>query len=184
MFVSCFAVLTCVVCTPSGDALAQGFRQSAGGPGVVSKVEWSEDGKSVEFTNDGQRFRFDLESNEKAKVEAKKKADDKAAPTRFRRRARQLEGNTGKYLGRPSRGRQYTKVESPDGKWVAEYKDWNLVLENKESKDVVDVTTDGNEHVHYGTASWVYGEELDQNKAMWWTADSKKSSSTSLTIPT
>ena len=28
--------------------------------------------------------------------------------------------------------------------------------------------------MHYGTASWVYGEELRQTRAMWWTPDSKK----------
>jgi hypothetical protein len=95
--------------------------------------------------------------------------------TRFRRRppANDL-GNTGKYIGRPSRGRQYTTVESPDGKWLAKYQDWNLILENKESSETIPVTTDGNEKIHYGTASWVYGEELDQNKAIWWTPDSKK----------
>ena len=40
----------------------------------------------------------------------------------------------------------------------------------------VAVTTDGNEktRVKNGIASWVYGEELDQNTAMWWSPDSRK----------
>ena len=160
-------------CIPNADG--QNFRRSASGPGIVSKVAWNEDGKSVEFTTEGKRFRFDLESNEKTVVEKEKaKTENGDSTPAVRRRSRQEQGNTGKYIGRPSRGRQYTKVESPDGKWEAQYKDWNLVLENNESKDVVEITTDGNEHIHYGTASWVYGEELNQNKAMWWTADSKK----------
>jgi dipeptidyl-peptidase-4 len=38
------------------------------------------------------------------------------------------------------------------------------------------ITTEGDEktRVKYATASWVYGEELDQNTAMWWSPDSKK----------
>ena len=154
-------------------ATAQRARQ-ARGPGIVSKVVWNEDGKSVEFTNEGKRFKFDFESKEKTEVESKKGGDRARPAIRRRRRPSQEQGNSGKYVGRPSRGRQYTKVDSPDGKWQAQYKDWNLVLENKESKEIVDVTTDGDENIHYGTASWVYGEELDQIKAMWWSADSKK----------
>ena len=42
------------------------------------------------------------------------------------------------------------------------------------TKELVNVTTDGDEDVHFGTASWVYGEELGQKKAMWWTPDSSK----------
>lgn len=144
-------------------------------PGSVSKVVWNEDGKSVEFTNQGKRYKFEFETKEKTLVEDKKDTPaDRPATRSFRRRSSQEQGNTGKYIGRPSRGRQYTKVESPDGKWQAQYKDWNLILENRESKEIVAVTTDGNENIHYGTASWVYGEELNQNKAIWWSADSKK----------
>ena len=38
------------------------------------------------------------------------------------------------------------------------------------------LTTDGSEkdRVKYGTASWVYGEELAQRTAMWWSPDSRR----------
>ena len=38
------------------------------------------------------------------------------------------------------------------------------------------VTTDGSEkdRIKYGTASWVYGEELNQTTAIWWSPDSRK----------
>lgn len=152
--------------------------QSSARAGVVSKVAWDEDGQHVDFTNAGKRYRFDLLKQTKTEL-AQEQADESdsesdATPRRRTRGADPNQGNTGKYLGRPSRGRQYTQVESPDGKWIAEYVDWNLVLKNKADEQTVAVTTDGNENVHYGTASWVYGEELNQNKAMWWTADSKK----------
>ncbi len=159
-------------------AHAQRGRPSSGGPGTVAKVVWSEDGQSVSFTSEGVRYRFDLRKPVKTEIKEAEKPEgqpaEEARPPVTRRGSNSDSGNTGKYLGRPSRGRQYTEVESPDGKWEAQYKDWNLVLENKATGEIVPVTTDGNEDVHYGTASWVYGEELDQNKAMWWTPDSKK----------
>ena len=38
------------------------------------------------------------------------------------------------------------------------------------------ITTDGSEkdRIKYGTASWVYGEELDQTTAIWWAPNSRK----------
>ena len=33
---------------------------------------------------------------------------------------------------------------------------------------------EGTEAFRFGTASWVYGEELDQSTAMWWSPDSSK----------
>ncbi|HTE47411.1 MAG TPA: DPP IV N-terminal domain-containing protein, partial [Gemmatimonadaceae bacterium] len=40
----------------------------------------------------------------------------------------------------------------------------------------VQITTDGStqSRIKYGTASWVYGEELSQRTAMWWSPDGKK----------
>lgn len=159
---------------PSAEAQRQ-RRAAPAGPGVVSKVAWDADGKSVEFTSQRKRYRFDFETSKRVELSADTPKSDTvpSAPGISRRRGSQF-GKTGKYIGRPSRGRQYTKVESPDGKWVAEYKDWNLVLNSKDSDTTVKVTTDGDENIHYGTASWVYGEELNQTTAMWWTPDSKK----------
>ena len=174
-------VLTLAIClfftthVVSKQADAQRGGRGASAPGTVSKVQWGEDGESVFFTSEGERYVFDLNSQTRSSLDSDTdKKTDKLDGRQIRRGSRTASGNTGKYVGRPSRGRQYTKVESPDGKWTAEYKDWNLVLENKDDKEVVPVTTDGNEHIHYGTASWVYGEELNQTKAMWWTPDSKK----------
>jgi dipeptidyl-peptidase-4 len=36
------------------------------------------------------------------------------------------------------------------------------------------ITTEGNGKLKFGSASWVYGEELDQTTAMWWSPDSKR----------
>ena len=116
-----------LVCLCASLATAQRFGQ-AKGPGVISKVVWHKDGKSVEFTNEGTRYKYDFEAKEKTEVESSKAKDAGPRTPNIRRRRRQEQGNTGKYIGRPSRGRQYTKVDSPDGKWQAQYKDWNLVL--------------------------------------------------------
>jgi dipeptidyl-peptidase-4 len=73
------------------------------------------------------------------------------------------------------RGRQAASTTSSDGKLKAYYKDRNLYLSNADGTGEVQITTDGSEkdRIKYGTASWVYGEELDQTTAMWWSPDSK-----------
>ena len=93
-------------------------------------------------------------------------------------------GARGRGRGAPSRGRQFTSAESPDGNFVAEFVDNNVVIKSVkkagakpgEGADSIKVTTDGSvtKRIKYGTASWVYGEELDQQEAMWWSGDSTK----------
>jgi dipeptidyl-peptidase-4 len=77
----------------------------------------------------------------------------------------------------PSRGRQFTIEFSPDNKLAARCVNDNVQITSADSATdgVVNVTTDAISRVQkYGTASWVYGEELNQNSAMWWSPDSKK----------
>jgi len=171
--------------TPA-DAQQRGMRggQRAPQPGAVSNVVWSEDGKFLDYSTEGKRYRFDLATKQKQEIKADPPVQQQAAragargATRGQRQARgggdQQVASTGEYVGRPGRGRQYTQVNSPDGKWQANYENWNVVLTNAETGEKINVTTDGDEHIHFGTASWVYGEELGQNKALWWTPDSQK----------
>ena len=87
-FIASLIVLTTVIyCFGFGasDAAAQRARQ-ARGPGVASRVVWSEDGKSVEFTNQGKRFKFDFETKDKTEAEAKKDGDGERPRPSFRRR--------------------------------------------------------------------------------------------------
>ena len=146
--------------------------QSASGPGVASRVAWQKDGKTVSFSNVGKRYELDLSTLTRKDIAADA-ARQPAGAARRRGRTSNSGANMGKYVGRPSRGRQYTRVDSPNGKWQAHYENWNVVLKNGDGDEVA-VTTKGNADVHYGTASWVYGEELNQTKSMWWTPDSKK----------
>ncbi len=49
-------------------------------------------------------------------------------------------------------------------------------MQNTESGEEIPVTTEGNKEnrLKFGEATWVYGEELDQRTAMWWSPDSRK----------
>ncbi len=129
-------------------------------------VTWTDGGKAFEFSRDGKRYRYDVA--ERKAVEANNSNAAPANPpfgNRFPPR--------GAFAGR---GRQVGSTTSPDGKWKASYRDRNLWLSKADGKDEIAVTTDGNEktRVKYGTACWVYGEELGQRTAMWWSPDSKK----------
>ncbi|WP_073572241.1 S9 family peptidase [Algoriphagus zhangzhouensis] len=124
--------------------------------GAIS-AKWSEDGSSFEYSQDGKLFKYDVKSKKATEI------GDAPKPEPRRR--------TG-----PARGRQYDSSVSPDGALKAFTKDRNMYLSNADGSGVVPLTTDGNEtnQVKYGIATWVYGEELRQNTAMWWSPDSKK----------
>lgn len=138
--------------------------------GRVSQVHWSEDGKSVEFTRAGQRWTCDLASHSLQKADRK---EENASQPQSKPRSRPDRPQ-------PGRGRQREREVSPDGKWVAVCRDWNVIIEpadsgqEKQGGQGFGVTSDGTRKFRYGTASWVYGEELDQHDAMWWTPDSSK----------
>ena len=74
------------------------------------------------------------------------------------------------------RGRQAASAEAPDGKLKAFYRDRNLWVSDVSGGNESAITTDGSEkdRIKYGTASWVYGEELGQTSAIWWSPDSTK----------
>jgi dipeptidyl-peptidase-4 len=129
--------------------------------GEVRNVAWAGDGASFEYVFDGKRYRFDL---------------TKRAPTEL---GDAPSGGGGRARGGApgiERGRQATSAESPDGKLRAFYKDRNLWLSDANGGNDRSITTDGSDtaRIKYGTASWVYGEELGQRSAMWWSPDSRK----------
>ena len=136
-------------------------------PGSVKlgtlNVAWKDGGKAFDYQWDGKAYRYDT---------AAKKASE--IPT-----AEMTPINPGGGQRRPGgveRGRQFTSAESPDKKFQAVYRDRNLYLTDASGANEVTITKDGNEktRIKYGTASWVYGEELSQNTAMWWSPTSKK----------
>ncbi len=120
-------------------------------------ARWSDDGNTFEYTQDGKLYTYTIKSNTATEIGE--------APRQERRR-----------FGGPARGRQYDFADSPDGELKAFTKDRNMYLSNTDGSNVVSITTDGNEdnQIKYGIATWVYGEELRQSTAMWWSPDSKK----------
>ncbi|MHB8838053.1 MAG: DPP IV N-terminal domain-containing protein, partial [Gemmatimonadaceae bacterium] len=117
-------------------------------------AQWADDGKSFDFLRDGKRLRFDI---------ATKAVGDAPA------------GGAPMFAGMrrpmgPGRGRQATQEWTADSSKKAFYRDRNLFLADRDGSGEKQLTTDGSEkeRIKYGTASWVYGEELDQTTAMWW----------------
>ena len=73
---------------------------------------------------------------------------------------------------------RYSFADSPDRTLRAQYNEStrNLHLIDLATKVDTPITTDGSrdKRIKNGTASWVYGEELGQTTAMWWSPDGRK----------
>jgi dipeptidyl-peptidase-4 len=132
-------------------------------------VTWVQDGRAFEYQKDGKRYKYDI---------AERRAREVPAPAAGKASAQKGQGRRGGVSRpeRPERGRQFTTAFSPDGKWKAFYRDRNLWLSATNATNALAITTKGSEktRVKYGTANWVYGEELDQNTAIWWSTNSRK----------
>ena len=133
------------------------------GFGRGSSVSWSPDSRTVEFDSAGKRMRFDVGTKKLAEATA-------ATPPAPGGRGR------GGFGGVPERGRQFAQAMAPAGNHLALYRDRNIWIGDSTGAELVQITTDGSaqSRVKYGTASWVYGEELSQRTAMWWSSDGKK----------
>ena len=136
-------------------------------------VQWQPDGTSFQYAFDGKQYRYDIASKQAVVI-----GD---APEAGGRGGRGGQGVAGGGRGRggqgaPARGRQFDSAESPDKKLKAFYKDRNIWLSAADGTGEIALSTDGSEkdRVKYGTASWVYGEELGQRTAMWWSPDSRR----------
>jgi dipeptidyl-peptidase-4 len=134
--------------------------------GSPNGFTWTADGNGLLFSKDGKQVKLDLVSGKSGDPGP----DDKASPDAGTNRGRRFRGG-------PGRGRQFASEDSPDGKLRAFYKDRNLwISDATANKNIIQVTTEGSvpSRIKFGTASWVYGEELDQVTAFWWSPDSKQ----------
>src|SRR5438445_446768 len=114
---------------------------------------------TFEYMQGGKQYRFE--------VTARRSSELSGTAARNRRPPQDEE---------PERGRQFESALSPDGRMKAVYRNRNVWLIDVGSGRETAVTTDGSAEtrVKYGTASWAYGEELEQKTAMWWSPDSRK----------
>ena len=126
-------------------------------------VSWKDGGRAFEYAKDGKTWRFDIAAKTATELQGAEAAP--AAP-----------GGRGGFGGAPERGRQVVSAASPDKTLLAVYRNRNIYITDAAGANEVAVTTDGSEQdrIKYGTASWVYGEELDQTTAMWWSPDGRK----------
>ena len=133
-------------------------------PGTLA-VKWQDGGKAFTYQKDGKNYRYDIVTGQASET-------DQAAGDAGQ--GDSLQGR--RPPGAPERGRQFGFALSPDGKLKAFYRDRNLWLSNADGSNEVAITKDGSEakRVKYGVASWVYGEELRQLTAMWWSPNNKK----------
>jgi dipeptidyl-peptidase-4 len=127
-------------------------------------VTWKRDATSFDYTTNGMRYRFDVATRSSTVIEGASAPDAPAG-----------RGAGRGAPGGPERGRQFDQAVSPDGTLKAFYRDRNLWISDAAGGNEVAVTTDGSEknRIKYGTASWVYGEELSQRTAMWWSPDGR-----------
>ena len=126
-------------------------------------VSWT-DARTFEYAREGKIYRYDLGTRTASEVGV-------APPSAGRGR-----GGRGGGQGAPARGRQFESADSPDRKFRALYRDRNVYMVDVAANAEVAVTTDGKaaDRTKNGTASWVYGEELGQRTAMWWSPDGRK----------
>jgi dipeptidyl-peptidase 4 len=124
--------------------------------GAINAI-WDEDGRAFRYQRDNRWFRYEVSSRQTTPVDAPEGTD-----------ARGRQG--------PERGRQFDVAFSPDSSLRAFYRDRNLWISNADSSSERRITTEGDEakRTKFGVASWVYGEELGQNTAMWWSPDGRR----------
>jgi len=128
------------------------------------QATWKDGGQALEYRKDGKTLRFDVATKQNSEVTGSTGGNGQP---QFGRRG----GGGG-----PERGRQFDSATSPDGNLKAFYRNNNLWLSDANGANEKALTTDGDEkkRIKYGSASWVYGEELRQNTAMWWSPDGTK----------
>lgn len=161
-------------------------------PGAIKSgaltVTWTNEGKAFVFRKDGKTWHYDIATMTERELappptNAPGTATGAAPPARTgtgtapATNAAQPVARSSR-RERPERGRQYTNAVSPGGEWRAFHRDRNLwlVRANDAESNAVAITTGGNakDRIKYGTANWVYGEELYQTTAIWWSSNNQK----------
>lgn len=126
----------------------------------ITRVDWNDTGTAFTYFDENRKLmQYDVASKTSKTAT---KSFGESTKTRFNRQA-------------PGRGEQYSIVYSENGKFKAQSRAGNVVLIDAKTDAEIPLTTDGGQatRIKYGTASWVYGEELGVKEAMWFSPDSK-----------
>ncbi len=144
--------------------------------GKVKDIRWAKDGSCVVFTANRKRQQLNFATGKITPSNNVATVGGFAATGRgsFSSNARHSDQTNQKKRPPVPRAQQRRSERSPDGTMTAIYKDYNVWIRKQNSVDLIPITTEGSNSVRYGTGCWVYGEELDQDTAMWWSPDSTK----------
>ena len=134
-------------------------------PVGTRSVRWDLDAGLAFVRLDGEWIVVDLQT-----CEIREDASDLDVPRATKKS--DGEGGRRRRWSGPARGRQATRVVSPNETWTAVHEDNNVLLID-ETDVTRAITTEGTDRMRFGTASWVYGEELGQSSAMWFSPDEK-----------
>jgi dipeptidyl-peptidase-4 len=113
-----------------------------------NRFQYLDDGKKIQFQAFNKTYIYDLASSKLVSYEPE----------------RAIVG---------VRGRAYGDILSPDLKYRAFTRDYDLYVKDMDGNETA-LTTDGSEDLRNGFPDWVYPEELSQYQAFWWSPDSKK----------
>ena len=167
--------IACAACRATSRRSASRATLRAVTGGALA-VTWAADSGAFEYTRNGKRFRYDIASRRTVPL-------GDSPPQRTRSRFRGVPA--------PDRGRQFDSATSPDGSRKAFYRDRNVWLSAADGSGEIarsPPTAASANRIKYGTASWVYGEELSQRTAIWWSPDGTQgratTGSTSARCPT
>lgn len=155
--------------------LEQDLRAGPAFTPAASTPRWASDSLSFTFVAAGRLRRFDIASGTAADVDdpavaaATSGGPSGAAP-------RGPRGPDPCPIVTVERGRQRACEGSPDGQFKMFSRDRNVFVSRADGSDERQVTVDGSDvqRIKYGVASWVYGEELEQTTAIWWSPDSRQ----------
>ncbi len=134
---------------------------------------WAKDGKSFTYEENDTLYTYDV--RKKRVVNAIKKASPPHPVAQLFKTSPGV-ADLEERIAKMTIIRQDTFSLSPDKKLKAFTKNRNMYFSNADGSNTIAITTDGNDEnkVKYGAATWVYGEELRQRTAMWWSPDNKK----------
>lgn len=141
---------------------------------------WAADSQSFTYARGGERVRFDLATRQTTPANGAAVAAPAAMPGAVSPPSTPGTVATGATNPCPltvvDRGRQRECEASPDRRSKAFHRARNLYVSAADGTNERAVTSDGSEQarIKNGIASWVYGEELDQTTAIWWSPDNRK----------
>ncbi len=151
----------------------------------IRQVHWINSGAFV-YVKDGKFYRYDVNSFSAVELMDLARSFKEKFGKDFKFKSFYGKGEflifpsrDGLYFYDTSNGKWYSAkakapILSPDHTMVAYPSGGNLKLTVLRTGETRSLTRDGGEEVFYGKTDWVYCEELELCRGIWWSADSRK----------